>query len=316
MQADAAKMPEQKGTHRPFYYGLLTLVLIICIITGGYIYTASVDNRLSMLETITDKQTSELSEMRERVFSSTLQEGRYASLNARMTALTDAFSSLDNKLTQLISQRLASTPAQTTPTATGGSPILITSLTQTKNTKPTANRPREKTSGPAISGEQSVALAVNPEAATPIVARPAEAAAAMAEDTLPQPAIAIEGPTTESVAKAGETADQPASAMPARLASTGTRETATQAPARRTSAGNQGPWVINLLSSTDKGYVEQYAARARSSDVAVEIHRAEVKGRTYWRLQITGFATASAAKAGAGPVKEKLGIRDVWIHRH
>jgi hypothetical protein len=73
--------------------------------------------------------------------------------------------------------------------------------------------------------------------------------------------------------------------------------------------------VINLLSSPDKGYVEQYAARARSRGVPVELHSAEVKGRTYWRLQLTGFATASAAKAGAGPVKKKLRIRDVWIHR-
>jgi len=50
-------------------------------------------------------------------------------------------------------------------------------------------------------------------------------------------------------------------------------------------------------------------------DIAVEIHSAEVKGRTYWRLQVTGFPTVRAAKAAAVPVKEKLGIDDVWIVR-
>ena len=117
MQTDTRQMPEKKESHKRFYYGLLTLVLVICIITGGYIYATSVDSRLGMLESITDRQTAELAEMRERVFSSTLQEGRYASLNARMTALTDAFSSLENKLTRLISQRQPVTPDQFRPKA-------------------------------------------------------------------------------------------------------------------------------------------------------------------------------------------------------
>ena len=311
MQADTPQMPEKKDTHRPFYYGLLTLVLVICIITGGYIYTASVDNRLSMLETITDRQTSELSEMRERVFSSTLQEGRYASLNARMTALTDAFTSLDTKLSQRIPQRLPDTPAQSTPAASSDSPILISSLTRSENMEPAATPPAEETPEPAISGEP----VATPTADTQTVDQPAEAATTMVGAAHPQPAIASADPTSESAAEAGESADETAPETPVKQVSTASQKTATQAPAKPKAAAKQGPWVINLLSSPSKGYVEQVAARARARDIAVEIHSAEVKGRTYWRLQIPGFSSARAAKAGAGPVKEKLGIKDVWILR-
>lgn len=311
MQADAQPAPENKGSHRPFYYGLLTLVLIICIITGGYIYTASVDNRLGMLETITDRQTSELTEMRERIFNSTLQEGRYASLNARMSALADAFSSLENKLTRLVSERLADTAVQTTPTAS--SPIRISTQRRPRNivTGETASELSE----PAISGELAETSPTAPATDTQIAAQTAEATTSVAETASPQPAIATADPAPASVAKASETPDETAAEAPAKPASRTSQAPATQAPARQTATDNQGPWVINLLSSPDKGYVEQYAARARSKDVAVEMHSAKVKGRTYWRLQITGFATASAAKAGAVPVKKKLGIKDVWILR-
>ncbi|MGB5440719.1 MAG: SPOR domain-containing protein [Gammaproteobacteria bacterium] len=90
---------------------------------------------------------------------------------------------------------------------------------------------------------------------------------------------------------------------------------AAQTPAKPATADKKRPWAINLMSSRNKRNIEQSAARARSMDIAVEIHSAEVKGRTYWRLQVTGFPTVRAAKAVAVPVKEKPGIDDVWIGR-
>ena len=318
MQADAQQMPETEDTHRPFYFGLLTLVLAICIITGGYIYTASVDTRLGMLESITDKQSTELSEMRERVFSSTLQEGRYASLNARMKALTDAFSSLENKLTQLIAKRLPNTPAQLTPATSGDSPILITTQmrTRTENAEQTTARPAVEAPKPAITTEQAEAPLAATEANTEIAAQPTVHPATKTDVVAPLlQTITTARPISESVSEAGGTTEETVAETPAGQASTASQKTASKALASRTSASQQGPWVINLLSSTDKGYVEQYAARARSRDVAVELHSAEVKGKTYWRLQITGFSTANAAKAGSQPIKKKLGISDVWIFR-
>jgi len=76
-----------------------------------------------------------------------------------------------------------------------------------------------------------------------------------------------------------------------------------------------GPWVINLLSSTDKAYVNKAMADAQSKGVDVVITSANVKGKQYWRLQIPGFRSMAAAKRAAVPVKEKLSIQDVWIFK-
>jgi hypothetical protein len=338
-QKTPQNMQDQKGKHRLFYYGLLGLILAICIITGGYLYTASVDGRLGMLEDITERQTAELAAMREQVFSSTLQEGRYASLNARMTALTDAFGSLENKLTQLISQRFAGTPA-----SSNDSHILITSLTG-----PGTAPPKDKASEPAVSAEQEDTLTAELEAyfrgstqqaaaqsadkapepagsaeqeAAELyanfrsTAQPAAKEAAMGETAILQPVVTSADPAAQPAAEIGTaTTEEPAIETTASQVPATSLEPQVVAPPKVATPDKQGPWVINLMSSTARGYVEQHAARAHSRNVAVEVNSAEVKGRTYWRMQITGFSSARAARAEAAAVKEKLGITDVWIFR-
>jgi hypothetical protein len=74
--------------------------------------------------------------------------------------------------------------------------------------------------------------------------------------------------------------------------------------------------VINLLSDPNEGLAERFAARARDSGVPVEQNRIEMKGRIYWRVQITGFDTARDAQTHANEVKEKLHLKDVWIFKH
>jgi hypothetical protein len=76
-----------------------------------------------------------------------------------------------------------------------------------------------------------------------------------------------------------------------------------------------GPWVINLISSRERAYVTRYAARAQAKGISTEIINAEVKGREYWRLQVTGFKTMDEAKYFSEPIKEELGIKDVWIFK-
>ena len=79
------------------------------------------------------------------------------------------------------------------------------------------------------------------------------------------------------------------------------------------SAAKQGPWVINIASSQDKADANRLAEKARSSDFQTELQQVTVKGRQYWRVQITGFATKEEARATSGSVKEALGLKDVWI---
>jgi hypothetical protein len=78
-------------------------------------------------------------------------------------------------------------------------------------------------------------------------------------------------------------------------------------------AAKGGPWVINLISSPSKADADHFAATARSRNIQTEQQHVVVKGKKYWRVQITGFATADEARAYAGTASDKLGLRDVWI---
>jgi hypothetical protein len=48
-------------------------------------------------------------------------------------------------------------------------------------------------------------------------------------------------------------------------------------------------------------------------DVPVELSSANIKGKQYWRLQVTGFSSLAAAKSAATGIEKKLGIEDAWF---
>ena len=56
-------------------------------------------------------------------------------------------------------------------------------------------------------------------------------------------------------------------------------------------------------------------AEARSRGIAVVATSATVKGKQYWRLQVPGFKSMTAAKKAADPVKEQMKIKEVWIFK-
>lgn len=76
---------------------------------------------------------------------------------------------------------------------------------------------------------------------------------------------------------------------------------------------DKGPWVINLASLPRKADAERFMENAESRGVAADIYQVTVREKIYWRIHVPGFATAAEAKARAGLIKEKLGLKDVWI---
>ncbi len=92
------------------------------------------------------------------------------------------------------------------------------------------------------------------------------------------------------------------------------RETG-QAKTNGHAAEERGPWVINLLSSPSKSEADRFTERARKQGIPVEQSSVMLKGRMRYRVQLTGFQTARQASDDAGPVKEALGLKDVWIFR-
>ena len=87
---------------RSFYAGLLILFFTSLVFLGAYYYVSSINTRLNALETVTRSHSNELAEVQTQAFSSRLQDGRYASLNARMKALTDAFQSFEKRITEAL----------------------------------------------------------------------------------------------------------------------------------------------------------------------------------------------------------------------
>jgi hypothetical protein len=94
-----------------FYTGLLALFITSIVLLGAYNYIYSINKRLNSLEAISRTHTEELSEVQAQAFSSRLQDGRYASLNARIKTLTEAFQSFEARVSEALLQK---TPATAT----------------------------------------------------------------------------------------------------------------------------------------------------------------------------------------------------------
>ena len=90
-----------------------------------------------------------------------------------------------------------------------------------------------------------------------------------------------------------------------------TADVAASKPAAKSTG--TGAWVINLVSLTSQADADQFSARARSKGVHTEQQNVTVKGKKYWRVQITGFVTSEEAKSYSNSAKQKLGLKDVWI---
>ena len=77
---------------------VFSLAVIISLIIGIDLYIFGINKRLNALE-------NEFVEVKTWAFPASLLEGKYASLNARVRALTEAYSGLDAKLTSFTAQQ-------------------------------------------------------------------------------------------------------------------------------------------------------------------------------------------------------------------
>lgn len=283
----------QKQNNRPFYSVILATVFAVCVITGGYVYTASIDSRINTLETLSKRQSTELADIQSRVFSASLQEGRYASLNARMTALNDAFVSLEGRLGQVIP------PSASAP----GRKARTTDSVSREPGIPAA------ASGPATAAADG---AIDQAPAQPDLPKPTSPAMA---DTVEKPAARPSKPPVAGDALATITRAAPQITDREETGSKVAPEDSQGSITSDTPASSKGPWVINLISSPDKAYVERFSNKSGAANQDAELNSATVKGRKYWRLQIAGFESYTAARKHAETVKQELGIKDVWIFR-
>jgi len=274
---------------------VFSIAVVISLIIGVDLYIFGINKRLSALE-------SEFVEVKGWAFPASLLEGKYASLNARVRALTAAYSSLNAKLTPVASQqqpvRVEARAAEDGATTITEADIPSEAPAAGGVSQPPAEiAPASAKSGGRISRTDEEAPRAT---STPVDSRSAIAPGESAGDATLALYSMEERPVEASREKP---------ALPPATPATATEANPPQAGI------NEGRWVINLLSDPNEALVERFAAKARDHGVSVEQNRTEVKGRVFWRVQITGFETASEAQAHAEEIKAKLHLKDVWIFK-
>lgn len=169
------------------------------------------------------------------------------------------------------------------------------------------------TAAPVVAAAKPViSTAVAPTA--PSLPKPT-AIAPVASAALPRP-TATPAPTAAPVTKTaaiiiGEVqtlpATKPASAAPV-VAKPPT--VVTSAP---TNSGD-GAWTLNVASSSDQAVAEREVSRLRAAGYGTASTQAiNISGKTWYRVQISGFASDEAARAAARQLKENLGLQNVWV---
>lgn len=74
-----------------------------------------------------------------------------------------------------------------------------------------------------------------------------------------------------------------------------------------------GGWVVNLSSHAKESLAKREQARLQKAGLNAQVHTALVKERTWYRVQITGFANKNEAKAQLREIQQKSGIKGAWI---
>ncbi|MFQ5642118.1 MAG: PilZ domain-containing protein [Thiogranum sp.] len=122
--APAATREQEVGEHaagsnsdrRLFYLGLLSLVAAIGMLLFESGQRTELENRMSALESVIDRQVNALAMLRARLTPADTRTNELSSLNARLETLSTAFAALETRMTRSIEH--TTTPADTPVTST------------------------------------------------------------------------------------------------------------------------------------------------------------------------------------------------------
>jgi len=75
---------------------------------------------------------------------------------------------------------------------------------------------------------------------------------------------------------------------------------------------SKGPWVVNLLSVSSRPEAERERNRLADMGIKAEIGSADVKGQTWYRIRVAGFASASKAQDFGDRIAVQTGLKGAW----
>lgn len=80
-------------------------------------------------------------------------------------------------------------------------------------------------------------------------------------------------------------------------------------------ASRAGKWAVNLASLADEASARGELARIRDMGIEAEIAPAPADGRTWYRIRVSGFDSAAAAKRYARSEAAGAGFGEAWVGR-
>ncbi|MGD2138320.1 MAG: SPOR domain-containing protein [Gammaproteobacteria bacterium] len=211
--------------------------------------------------------------------------------------------------------RIGSPPPPATGTPQPGDIARIESLPP-----PAAVGPSSKAPAPP---PRATAHKVKPEAKSATAEKPAEVAARSKPGTIIREArtVAADSGAKQAQAPAGELSKTRKPETTRMKIATAMDTPASQPkdrpPVKRAKAGsgNGGAWVINLASLNTRKEAENFKSKAGMKGFDTSLKQVHVKGREYWRVRVTGLDSLEEARTRGEAIKERLGLKEIWISK-
>lgn len=204
---------------------------------------------------------------------------------------------------------MASAPTAIAPPGPAG----VDALDAAEPAVSTSAAARSETLGPVRAAPVLPApVAAPPTAVAPALAVPAYEPPAL---PLPVPVIArpaqpvVIGPVVQTPLASAEPV--PAAAKPAAAAPPAVKQLPPATPALAPTGGN---WALNIASYSESAVAEREAERLRAAGYGgARVQTASINGKTWHRVQLSGFASEGAARAAATELKGRLGLQNIWV---
>ncbi|MGQ0586104.1 MAG: SPOR domain-containing protein [Gammaproteobacteria bacterium] len=86
-------------------------------------------------------------------------------------------------------------------------------------------------------------------------------------------------------------------------------------PPQKRAPASPGNFQIVVTSAENAQIAAQWLRKSEAAGYRAEVQAVDVKGKTWHRVLLTGYATLTEATAALPAVKEKLGASGAWVKR-
>lgn len=86
-------------------------------------------------------------------------------------------------------------------------------------------------------------------------------------------------------------------------------------PAPGGAASGSGEWGVNVASYPVLDDADRHAQQLRAAGYAATVQQAQVKGHAWFRVQLSGYSSADAARAAASELQARFAYKGLWVNK-